>query len=643
MEINYKNVVKFYLIIFFILMLIYSSVNVPTPIGEWDDYAIPIASLIYEHDFSISDNDIKTCIALFPEWRNHIENYNLSPYMTRDGKEMAWYFPTYSAACIPFVIFLNSLELPTIYAFPYTNLFFLLIALLVVWYYLNESVTKKSLLIISLSINPIIFYISWPSAEVFIYSILVISCVFWYNHYYKRAGFFVSIAGTLNPTIMSIGIIMIIEYIIILIKSEKRTTTWKNFIKKTWIDVSMYGCCYIVGIIPLAYNFYHTGHINLSASLSKFTQTETTLDRFISYLFDLNYGIFPYFFIFLVLANILVIPAILYKHWQYLKWMTAFFLNIMLYSLMTHINCGMSGIARYNAWGIVLLLFAVCLLFDKIIQKNIIVNIIKVTIPIGLCVTSIIIFKYGPYIASNTYYTNMTPIADWVLDKAPGLYNPLHSTFVSRTEHIDGGYNYETPVVYYTNGYVRKILASSKDANELRKDYTSISGNNDWLENQVDKLSDTETYISIPEKYHIVKCNFYKTGSTIFFHSNDINYSSYVISGLSKAEEWGSWTSGNKLIINLRTESNSKNLRSIINYFTFGNQQQVRIFVNGNLVYDEIVTGEPIKFSFHNPGINEAIQIRLELPDANSPASLGISDDTRILALGIKSMTIIDD
>ncbi len=30
----------------------------------------------------------------------------------------------------------------------------------------------------------------------------------------------------------------------------------------------------------------------------------------------------------------------------------------------------------------------------------------------------------------------------------PELYNPLHSTFNSRVNHIDGGYSYNLPIYY---------------------------------------------------------------------------------------------------------------------------------------------------------------------------------------------------
>ena len=117
-----------------------------------------------------------------------------------------------------------------------------------------------------LSINPVMFYYCWPSGEVLIYSFLAIGIVFWYNKWYKLAAVFVSLAGTLNVTIMSIGIIMIVEYMISLLKKKSEKIEWKEFIKNNFFRVIQYGSCYIIGLVPMAYFYYNTGYINLTSS-----------------------------------------------------------------------------------------------------------------------------------------------------------------------------------------------------------------------------------------------------------------------------------------------------------------------------------------------------------------------------------------
>lgn len=319
--------------------------------------------------FGISPDDIIIYKKIFPEWAGYIDRYILSPFLTKGGAQMPWYFPVYAIACIPVTLLLQAMDMPTIFAFHYTNITFLILSLIMVWKCMHISEKRKAFLIALLSVNPIIFYIGWPSAEVFIYSALVAAFVSWYNRWYMRAAIFVSIAGMLNPTIMSIGFFMIAEYFWGLLKSRNKEIPWKEFLKNEWRGIVEYGCCYVIGLVPMAYNYYHTGHINLTASAGwHIPENENTLDRFLSYLFDLNYGILPYFCVLLIIAILLCIPAVLHRKWRYIGWFIAFAVNVYFYSIFHHINSGMDGITRYNAWGIVPLIFAVCLLFDQILR-----------------------------------------------------------------------------------------------------------------------------------------------------------------------------------------------------------------------------------------------------------------------------------
>ena len=88
-------------------MLLYLSINLPSPTGEWDDYSLPAVSIITDQNIDITENDIMHFKTIFPEWSQYIDYYSLSGYVTKSGGEMPWYFPTYSVACIPFIFILS--------------------------------------------------------------------------------------------------------------------------------------------------------------------------------------------------------------------------------------------------------------------------------------------------------------------------------------------------------------------------------------------------------------------------------------------------------------------------------------------------------------------------------------------------------
>lgn len=637
---NLNFIMKAYMITYCILMLVYCLINGPVAWGEYDDYTLPAVSIMREFNFGIDEQDILAYKEIFPEWATDIDNYSLSGYTTRGGSgEMAWYFPTYGIVCIPFILLLRFLKLPASYAFPIANIAFIFILLIMIYKCLNVNEAKKFAIIIALSINPIIFYLGWTSAEPLIFSLLGIAILCWYNGWYKRAAFFLSIAGTLNPTIMVIGIIMIFEYLTKLFMGRDKNISFIQFIRSKLVNIISYGSCYIVGIIPLIYNYYNTGYINLTASYDNFTRaTESTFSRFIAYLFDLNYGFLPYYGLILILSLVLLLGAIIKKCWNYMKYMLAFFLNVYLYSMMVHINCGMSGMARYSTWASVILLLAVILFLDEIFNQKMLILFSRGFIASGICIVGIIIFKYGPCRASNLSWY-FTPIATYILDKAPGLYNPLHSTFNARTNGLDGGYWYDTPIIY-TNveGEVKKILATAKDKETLLNRYSVITGDEQWFCDQVYALSEEEKYISVPAQYCIMKCMDYNLGENICFGKEGYNADNYAVAGLSEAESWGSWTDGHECKMLMRiNDSKYERIHGHIEAGVYNESQHVIIYVNGDVVYDDIYTGNNLDFYFTNP--HGICSINIELPDAINE----LAADGRNLGLSIGHMSLIGE
>ncbi len=256
-----------------------------------------------------------------------------------------------------------------------------------------------------------------------------------------------------------------------------------------------------------------------------------------AYITDLNYGLLPYFPVLCVLAVIMMLMVIIRIRTvfsyalphrlkerkaamkdrergkagvRFMEWMATFAGCLFLVSTVSHINCGMCGIARYNAWLSVIPIFAIILFGPDILDAGFVRKATAVTVMCGALITGCIVYVYYPHFAMHAQYTGFTPIAQTVLDRFPGIYDPLPSTFVSRVYHVDGGYEYETPVIYYgEDNYARKILASDKDKEELLKNYRSATNEMRWynpegIEKQIERLSDKPGYISAPGRYRVI-------------------------------------------------------------------------------------------------------------------------------------------
>ena len=634
-----------YLAIFGLVMLAYHATAPVVPMGEWDDYTMPIASILHDQNLSISSGDKAFYRQIYPEWAKYVKWSRLSVYKARGGNgELAWYFPTYGIACMPLTGLLKMLNLRTVLAFPLTNLGFLLLALFFTCGCLKVGGRRKIVITLLLTLNPVVFYIGWSSAEVFIYSMLVMGMTAWYNGWRRIAATFVAVAGTLNPVILSVGIVMVVEYAVRLFREKDRGQNWRGYLKGRLPELLKYGCCYIVGVIPMAFNLYHVGHVNLTASVKRFTHggAESTWSRFVAYLFDFNYGFLPYFPIPLCIGVVMACIAISRRKYKYFVWLGAFLANVALYSIMIHINSGMSGIARYNAWNSAILIFAVAVVGLDMVNGRKATNACLLTLGFGALLAGAVVFAYGPRMAINTSYTSFTPIAEWVLDHAPWLYNPLPSTFNSRTTHQDGGYDVKTPVVYCAkDGNVRKILAAGKDKSSVKDKSIFTNGPAKDFFRKVDNL-EAMSFISVDGEEGMAFAPEYSLGSGIGFSTASPRGLAYVSRGINLPEDWGTWSEGDTVAMQMRINAKCPLLHADIEAIAYGKGQAVAIYANSAKVYENPdYKGDGIHFDFDNPGVGKPLTLRFVLPDSISALRLGYPD-WRKRALGFIQLTIAE-
>lgn len=643
-KLNVKRILIVYIVFYAVFGIIYSSLTTQAPFGEFDEYTLMTASLLNDGNFSITQDDLGYAKIIFPEVKaGYASSVKLSGYFANDGGELSYYAPTYSIACLPIVQILLWLGLPAIYGYAYSNVLFVCLLALAVIFFAKVDNFKKILLTLVITVNPIIFYYTWQSAEVFMYAALGMAVFAWINKHYKIGGIFVSLVGSLNPTAMVVGIFMILDYFLELFFKNKNEVFKERIIRivKNWKDIFLYALTFFIALIPFAYNIYYSGSISLPASRGKAYSVDV-FAYFRAYLFDWNFGMLPYFTLLLVLFFMLFCVAFIKRNRRFLLIACSFLCTILAYSFMKHINCGMSGIARYNAWSSVVMLFAVVYFYDEILVRNVLCKIGKLFQIISVLILGIIVFSYGPMRASNTSDISMTPIAKSILSNVPGLYNPLPSTFNTRVNRTGGGYDYITPIIYTDDdGYIRKMLISDKDVDTIIKELAGDEEAKRWFEDEVRGITQ-EAYISIPAKYDLRLLSIYELDTEIYFASDKKNADPYVKKGLSHNEGTYAWTDGKQLVIGFKVFNYEKYdyLHACFDVGgVYNGSQTVSILVNGNEIQEGICTGGKIEFDFQLENTEDVI-IHLLLPDAISPAELGESVDNRDLALQLQKFVL---
>jgi hypothetical protein len=128
--------------------------------------------------------------------------------------------------------------------------------------------------------------------------------------------------------------------------------------------------------------------------------------------------------------------------------------------------------------------------------------------------------------------------------------------------------------------------------------------------------------------------------------ANQNNYEQVILmSGWAYPESWGAWSIADKATLSLpKPESNSKSLvletRALVS--NQHPEQLVKVFINSQMRTSALLSkedGNQIMIPLEAVDFSgERLLIDLQLPNLVSPAALGIGQDERKLALGLKSV-----
>ncbi len=479
--------------------------------GEVDSIMLPAISIEQRLSFFINQSDIDKAQIDFPDMYQGVKTFDdlrsAKLVVVEDNKWISWYFPTYSITVLPIKILLKFIGANQSRAFLLTNILFFLLSLCVVYKKLKASDKTVFFTILLLVFNPILFYIiMWSTAESLIFSFVALSLVFFSNKEYKKAGLFVSLAGSLNPTIMIYGAMIIVSYFIDIYNNRnKEKFSLIILIRKKIFDVLLLGICFIPSIIPFIFNYIVIGRLNPTTIQGS---AHNIWQRFFAYIFDLNLGFLPFVPIILIMFIVLGIIGIYKKNVQSFLFFISLFGTVLAFSIMSHINSGMTGISRYDAWSAPIMIFFITTIGYTFIKSDFLNKAFTVMIYLSAIISFSILVDYSrPPRHDYTYHNS---IASFILNNVPQLYNPFYAIFISRTEHIDGGYNYTKPVIYTDNGNcIRKILVTSSTISELMNMVKGDNRSLKILRDRIDKIKNKEGYhyINIP-RYS--ECVLYK-------------------------------------------------------------------------------------------------------------------------------------
>ena len=133
----------------------------------------------------------------------------------------------------------------------------------------------------------------------------------------------------------------------------------------------------------------------------------------------------------------------------------------------------------------------------------------------------------------------------------------------------------------------------------------------------------------------------YQPGTVLYFDERD-TARSHIVSGFSSNEAIYTWTSGNDAEMAFSLPETPGALKLILTCGAYGGEQAVEVFVNDQLIDTLAIKSVEEYFVLIPAGAvtGTELRLRLHLPDARSPFSLGKGVDHRLLGLNIFSMVL---
>ncbi len=265
------------------------------------------------------------------------------------------------------------------------------------------------------------------------------------------------------------------------------------------------------------------------------------------------------------------------------------------------------------------------------------------------------------YLATMTL---LVMVLSFLLYKKPTIRNILFSimigfVFINNVHYAKNMYEYAQPrriidelATYETLPIVFKRLSLAKyvDPTNTVSMHPGFDRNSYWES----LLAKKKTLIDNKNKQFPFKDIELEKSSNeeIVFSSLNRLSAFYLIAGFSKPERWGVWTDSaeSELEIPCRDCERINSLR--INASPFVSEkhrtQQVKIILNGCETSARVILMDSRrkKITLHLTSeeknkllIEKILKVKFILPDAISPSSLGISNDERLLGIGIRKVT----
>jgi len=329
------------------------------------------------------------------------------------GKRFTAHFWAYPLSAVPARFVLHRLGGRECSSFQITNVLMALLALYAALF-LSAAAWPRRLAFCALSaLSPVLWYLTWPSAEVFTWSCVVAAIALAERRSFALAALCASVGAMQNPPVVFLAGLLVLRSL------EERNP------RRTAAAFA----CACVSQVPAAFDLWKFHSPSLLASLGAADVHLISAHRFWSLVGDLNQGMLPYVPGLVLLgslgAALALVEAVRLRRWQPPMLVATIVVMILSCCVAPNWNAGAATMQRYAVWMVPLFAWLAVLHPPPRWHGAIWAGAIALQAAIAFSGSR------------QMFYLDHTPLARTVLRRAPFLYDPEPEIFVERLLHTE--------------------------------------------------------------------------------------------------------------------------------------------------------------------------------------------------------------
>lgn len=559
----------------------------------------------------------------------------------RDGTIYPIHFFFYPLIVAPFYAALEALNTDPLRAFQLTNATVLSLTLWRLSKATALTVISRVFIGFSVLTSTGLIYLQWPHPEIISTCLILGSVICFLIGRFPASAALCGLASLQNPSLALFLPMIALEQFRLMAWSPRASLRAQIDTLRGLLPTV---ACGSVALVPYLWNAWMFGALSPIAT----SYVDVSLigwERLSSILFDLNQGMIvgvPLLIIALPACVLIRVRSMIRGRsasFQREDWLLLAALIVLLPALgQTNWNGGHSVFARYATWASVFPI-AWCAMTLARVEFRIVARVLAPSFALQLLLTTSVA---GPAVARHPFYLDFMPWVQPLWATFPHAYNPAPEIFAERMMRKEAPPS--LPIVLFDErGVALRILR--RDGDTWAETSGAICGSGGNL------VPLDARWSSQPRSHPTERSLEYITGRMLCSHRLPVSLATGVgrspgllfTQGWAKPEQGGTWTTGSHVKAQLRLHSTraDRKIRLTVKGTAFVEadlkHQRIELYVNDVRAGEWLANSSYQEFeqSFDVPAVagQTALDLRFVLPDAVSPARLGVSADTRRLAM----------